>query len=257
MVADEIISDNGTQLKSKQLTEMLQSMGIRHCFTPVCTPQCNPVERTNRLIKTMVSQFINRSQRRWDKRIPALQFRYNTARHEATGYSPAYLNHERELARPNAEDRPQRTTAVVPHVLQKKLEDAFELVQMHFARTFHRQAQHYNLRQRDWRPKIKEQVWKRVHPLSKKADGFNAKFAPQYIRPLIVKRYILSVIADLQDRQNDWHWHVQDSKKVLPTETNDTDSDDNEPENQTAEIGKIQISAESHFVINNMKGIKG
>lgn len=53
---EEIISDNGTQLRSRNLYELLQSHGIRHCFTLAYTSQCNLVERTNRTIKT-VAQF--------------------------------------------------------------------------------------------------------------------------------------------------------------------------------------------------------
>ncbi|KMQ87325.1 enzymatic polyprotein endonuclease reverse [Lasius niger] len=40
-----LISDNGTQLKSMQLENLLTCFGIRHRVTPPYTPQCNPVER--------------------------------------------------------------------------------------------------------------------------------------------------------------------------------------------------------------------
>jgi len=51
---EKILSDNGMQLKSTQLTGALRALGIRHRFKPVYTPQCNPVERTNRT-KTMIA----------------------------------------------------------------------------------------------------------------------------------------------------------------------------------------------------------
>jgi len=46
-----------TQLKSPKLTSALRALDIRHKFTSVYSPQCNPVERTNRIIKTMLSQY--------------------------------------------------------------------------------------------------------------------------------------------------------------------------------------------------------
>jgi len=46
----------------------------------------------------MIFQFIEKNHRRWDEYYLPLQFAYNTARHEATGYIPAYLNYGRKLA---------------------------------------------------------------------------------------------------------------------------------------------------------------
>jgi len=87
---DRIISDNGTQLRSS--AELLKALRIEHRTTPVRAPHCNSVERTNRTLKTMIHH------RRWDEHLLPLQYAYNTARHETTGYTPAYLNCSRKLA---------------------------------------------------------------------------------------------------------------------------------------------------------------
>lgn len=136
---DVLITDNGTQLKAAQLENLLAAVGIRHQVTPVYTPQCNPVERTNRSIKTMIAQFVHRNHRRWDEHLAALQFAYNTTKHEATGFSPAYLNHGRELAGPHPAERGRLPTADAPYQVQKKLEEAQELLRISLARSFHRQ----------------------------------------------------------------------------------------------------------------------
>jgi hypothetical protein len=67
----------------------------------VYTPQCNPVERTNRTIKTMIAQYVGRNHRRWDEKLAALAYAYNSASHDATGFTPAYLNCGRELSLPH------------------------------------------------------------------------------------------------------------------------------------------------------------
>lgn len=72
---------------------------------PPYTPQCNPVKRTNRTVKTMLAQYVRKNYRTWDEHLMVLQYAFNTARHEVIGYSPAFLNHGRELARPHPEDR--------------------------------------------------------------------------------------------------------------------------------------------------------
>lgn len=102
---DTLISDNGTQLKSAQLAKLLESFQIQHRTAPVQAPHCNPVERTNRTIKTMIAQFIEKDHRRWNERLIELQFAFNTAKHEATNFTPAYLNHGRELAGITKEER--------------------------------------------------------------------------------------------------------------------------------------------------------
>ena len=50
--------DNGTEFVNKALTEKLREYGIKHSTTPAYHPQANPMERVNRVVKTMISSFI-------------------------------------------------------------------------------------------------------------------------------------------------------------------------------------------------------
>jgi len=84
---------------------------IRQRTAQVHAPYCNPVERTNKTIKTMIAQYVDRNHRH----IRALHYAYNTARHEATGYTPAYLNYGREHS-PLPETRRRRTGTTPPEV---------------------------------------------------------------------------------------------------------------------------------------------
>src|SRR3978361_1721779 len=95
-----VISDNGTQFSGKIFNEMLERLGIRHRFTPPYAAQANPVERTNKTIKTMISQFSEENHRDWDKHLAELQFAINSSVHDSTGFSPALLNFGRELEPP-------------------------------------------------------------------------------------------------------------------------------------------------------------
>lgn len=216
---------DGTQLKSNKLTRALQNIGIRHRFTPAYTPQCNPVERTNRTIKTMIAQYVHRRHRTWDEHLPEIQFAFNTAVHDATGFTPAFLNHGRELCRPEE-------PAATPSAIRRRLEDAYKLVRINLARAFQRQEKHYNLRRRKWKPEIGDRVWKKEHPLSNKAAGFNAKLAPKYIGPLEVRRIISPVIVDLRSEKGKWfrHVHVKDLKILSPTKDEEDNSDDTDNE---------------------------
>jgi transposase InsO family protein len=110
-----VISDNGTQYSGTTFRTLLQELGIAHRLTPPYTPQANPVERTNKTLKTMVAQFCEADQKKWDARLPELMFALNTSRHESTKYTPAMLNFGRELVVPNAVHRPAPGNAARRH----------------------------------------------------------------------------------------------------------------------------------------------
>ncbi|XP_011860395.1 PREDICTED: uncharacterized protein K02A2.6-like, partial [Vollenhovia emeryi] len=95
-----IITDNGRQFESKELRGLLERAGIQHRKTPPYSPQCNPVERANRTLKTMIAQYIEKDDRRWDQKLPELVFAMNTAVQESTGFTPARLTYGRELTAP-------------------------------------------------------------------------------------------------------------------------------------------------------------
>lgn len=96
-----LISDNGSQFVSRLFKTFLRDNNIRHQLTPTYSPQCNSTERVNRVIKTMIKQYIRNDHRRWDDNLPELQFAINTAVQDSTGYSPARLNFGRYLRAPH------------------------------------------------------------------------------------------------------------------------------------------------------------
>ncbi|XP_029667279.1 uncharacterized protein LOC115237980 [Formica exsecta] len=181
----------------------------------------------------MIGEFVDKDHRDWDEHLSAFQFAFNAAVHDATGYTPAYVNHGRELVPPHrTAPATERTT---PDTTRERLDDAYKIVRIQLARAFQRQEQYYNLRRREWRPHIGEWVWKKDHPLSKKADNFNAKLAPKYIRPLEVRQIISPVTVDLRSKRGKWykHVHIQDLKvakiKQNGDNNNPEDEDDDTP----------------------------
>lgn len=123
------------------LARLLETCRIRHCTAPIRAPHCNPVERTNRTIKIMISQCVERDHRRWDERLPKLKFAYNTAKHEAIDFTLAYLNHGRELIGLPIDERTDRPPADSPNRVEQRLCDTQEFVRIQLARAFHRQEQ--------------------------------------------------------------------------------------------------------------------
>lgn len=220
---NSIISDNGKQFVSNEFTHLLSEYGITHRTTTPYSPQCNPVERTNKVLKTMIAQYTEKDHRKWDQYLPEFTLAMNSSKHESTGFSPAMLNFGRELTLPSVLNKEQFSTNLpatdVPPDRVKnlqKLSDIFELVHLNLAKAYQSQSHHYNLRRRDWTPHVGDRVMKREHPLSSAIRGFNAKLAPKFSGPYIVERTISPVVVEIRSptgRKLE-RVHVKDLKKA-------------------------------------------
>ncbi|CAB0033045.1 unnamed protein product [Trichogramma brassicae] len=69
-----LLTDNGREFDNGLLNEALEGYGVKHLFTPPYHAQANPVERSNRTLKTMIASFVNDKHDEWDRYLP--QFRY-------------------------------------------------------------------------------------------------------------------------------------------------------------------------------------
>lgn len=145
-----MVSDNGRQFISNDFKNFLEDFGIIHRLTPPYSPQCNPVERVNKVVKTMIRQYIDKKKPDWDCHLLELQFAYNTAKHTATGYTPAYLTTGREFIPPGFQDAHiDSHTPSSSFFRIKELHNALDLVRINLAKNFKAQQKSYNLRKRE------------------------------------------------------------------------------------------------------------
>ena len=138
-----LITDNGTEFVNNTLLQLAQEFKIFHSTTPPYHPQANPVERVNRILKTMIVFFIENDHGNWDQYLPEFRFAYNTAFHTSRKSSPAFLNlgrgpfptnslRKRVSAKPEVERRTPESWQERMHRVQsirdwviKNLDDAF------------------------------------------------------------------------------------------------------------------------------------
>lgn len=194
-----LITDNGSQFRANDFASMIKGFGITHQRTPPYSPQCNPVERTNKTVKTIIAQYVKENQRSWDTLLPEFQFALNTALHESTQFTPAYLNFQREILPPNTlKSSVEGNTCQRPRLVEN-LNDTIELVKVNLARAFTKQSKHYDRKRRDWAPSRGEMIAKREHPLSSAIDNFSAKLAPKYSGKYIVTDFIGEKLLEVQD----------------------------------------------------------
>ena len=176
----------------------------------------------------MVAQFCESEHRKWDAQLPDLVFAMNTSKHDSTGFSPAFLNFGRELDPPkmlyHTQDESEAnvdgeldTASLTRHNARlAKLREVYELVKVNLGRAFSTQSRHYNLRRREWRCHLGDQVYKRENPLSVAAKGFAAKLAPKYSGPYTVIKVNSPVVYDIRNQSGKIfrHVHIKDLKSA-------------------------------------------
>lgn len=220
-VPDIIICDNGSQFKSREMNALAEEYNFKVWYTPYYHPQANPMERGNRVIKTMMASYIRKDHRKWDSNLPKYEFAINTAVHEVTGYTPAYINFGRELRRRGNVHGQMYEEGEVPVASNRKeslinLDDIPALyaeVQDRLTAAYEQSSRRYNLRRRPSEFRVGDIVWRRSHFVSDAGQRFSKKLAPKFVKG-IVKERIGSNSYRLEDEQgnDDGVWHVQDLK---------------------------------------------
>nr|XP_018895908.1 PREDICTED: uncharacterized protein LOC109029749 isoform X1 [Bemisia tabaci] len=178
---------------TKTFRQAFRKFGVQHHFTPLYSPQSNWVERTNRVLKTLICQFSNQEVP-WDKNLNAFLFSMNTAKHESMGLSPAYLNFGRELRTPaeNMGNLTRRPSAL------KNLEEIFKIVRERMKTAFEKQSRGYNKCRSVVKFNVGDQVW-RKNPVFARPRKPGPKMEPKFIGPYIVAKIVSSNVLQLKD----------------------------------------------------------
>ncbi|XP_053213836.1 uncharacterized protein LOC128397176 [Panonychus citri] len=93
----EILSDRGSQFRSKLMAELTGLMQTKHKFTTAYHPQCNGLtERFNATLANMMSMYVDNAHKTWDRALHFVAFAYNSAINSSTGFSPFYLMYGRD-----------------------------------------------------------------------------------------------------------------------------------------------------------------
>lgn len=220
-----ILCDNGTQFAGTAFRNLAREYEVQKIwFTPRYAPHCNYVERNNKTVGTTIRCYVN-DHKNWDKNLPKIRHAINTAKHEVTGYSPAFLNYGRyvpisgryygdvnstEGIEISAGDRDSYAEDI------KGLPEIFDEVRKRLHAAYKRNAKSYNLRKRDATFEEGERVWRRNKVLSDATNKFSAKLAPKYVLCTVIKR-ISRLVYSLRNADNSYggEWHIKDLKKYF------------------------------------------
>lgn len=243
-----ILTDNGTEFKNHTLRELAETYKVTLTTTPPYHPQANPVERVNRILKTMIISFLEKDHRDWDLHLSEFRFAYNTSYHSSLHTSPAFLNFGRnpkpvntsQLTSPeNVEVEPQPPELWVARM--ERMQNLRDWVTENLDEAFARQAKQYDRHHRPEQFAVGDLVLKRHHVLSSAAQHVAAKLAPRYHGPFKITKVVSRVVYEVWDpvsNKDMGRVHIKDLKRyheplVPHAETSSSPADHQRRENES------------------------
>jgi hypothetical protein len=109
-VPKKLLTDRGAAFMSVLMREVCKLLKIQKLHTTNYHAQANGIcERMHKLLIDMISHFVNKDARNWDKYVPCAVMAYRATPYCTVKYSPYYLVYGRDLRLPIEDDwRPKR-----------------------------------------------------------------------------------------------------------------------------------------------------
>ena len=109
--SSRILTDNGSEFKNQEMKEVCETLGVKHIFSPVYTPQSNGhLEGWHRFFKACIAKHIRGGGVEWDELVPLAVSAYNFFPFQSSKESPFVLMFGRDPITPVAkllEPRPR------------------------------------------------------------------------------------------------------------------------------------------------------
>ena len=199
-------SDQGRNYEShlfKQVCNLLEIEKV-HC-TP-WHPQANgSVEKFNQVLLNMLSMYVDKNQKDWDKYLPLLTSAYRSCDHVATGYSPNLLMLGRETIQPielilgrcdsSAEDTDESDYVAK---LREKMTQAHKIVRSTIQQDCNRQKRDFDTSRNFNKYEQGGLVYVRTNI---KKKGLSPKLQPNWEGPFIIVRKISDLIFEIRSSQ--------------------------------------------------------
>ena len=101
--SSRMLTDNGSEFKNKEMQEVCDTLGLKHIFSPVYTPQSNRrLEGWHRFFKACIAKHIRGGGVEWDELVPLVVSAYNFFPCQSSKESPFILMFRRDPITPVA-----------------------------------------------------------------------------------------------------------------------------------------------------------
>lgn len=199
-----IVSDNGSQFKSRDFHRMCFNAGIKHVTTSPYYPQPSHAERFNRNLRSALIAFHSGHQDTWDESLRWLQLAFNSAKHESHRTTPFELVFGQPPNNPLAnlwtlED-------LLPSETGVDLVANWSAARRNLLKAHKRLRDRYNKGRVDNPFKEGDMVFCKIHPTSSAVERRAAKLCYRWSGPLRIARFLSPVTALLVDPRTGATW---------------------------------------------------
>ena len=109
--SSRVLTDNGSEFKNKEMQQVCKTLGVKHIFSPVYTPESNGrLEGWHRFVKACIAKHIRGGNIEWDELVPLAVSAYNFFPCQSSKESPFVMMFGRDPITPIAkllEPRPK------------------------------------------------------------------------------------------------------------------------------------------------------
>lgn len=179
-VPETVVSDNGTQFKSRDFSDFLSKYGVRHMFTGAYVPQSNGAERPS-------------DHREWDVFLSSINCSLRNSIHQSIGISPYQVVFGKHMISHGNDYKLLRKLNLLTEGDVKLLRtDEFQRIRSniakHLNKAYETNQKSYNLRARPRSFEVGQEGVKRNFVPSNAANNFNAKLAPVGVKARVKER---------------------------------------------------------------------
>ena len=201
-----IHSDQGRNYESQLFQQICKLLEVNKVHCTPFHPQANGgVEAFNKTLLNMISMYVDRHQRNWDKYLPLLTSAYRSCEHATTGFSPNMMFLGRETYQPIellfGEPYLGYTQEVQGDIcdyvidLREKMKASYDLVRDHLNQNFNNQRKDIDIGPGFHKYEVADLVYVRD---SSKTKGLSPKLQPNWQGPGIILRTLSDLIFEVR-----------------------------------------------------------
>ena len=205
----QLHSDQGRNYESHLFQQVCSLLDIKKVHCTPWHPQANgTVEKFNQVLLNMISMYVDKYHKNWDRYLPLLTAAYRSCDHATTGYSPNMMMLGREtyqpieliFGEPYFGYNEEVTGDVCDYVieLRERLRDIYDLVREHLGERCNRQRKDNDISLTSNTYQEGDLVYSKNNT---KTKGLSPKLQVKWIGPGVITRKLSDVVYDVRTNQ--------------------------------------------------------